>query len=99
MTAGVGVLRHRALGKKTTQHLVGGPANGANRGDSEPLVYRRSAGVIDASHHMLDAIRLTGNSGSQDVGVVPAADGSKRVRVLDTGLHEGVPVESEAGYP
>src|SRR4029079_18479921 len=99
MAAGVGVFGHRALGQQSAQHLVRGPANGAHRGDTEALVDLSPAGVVDACHHVLDAVRLTGDAGSEDVGVVPVADGSERVGVLDAGLAEGVPVEPDAGNP
>src|SRR4029078_5666353 len=93
------VFGHRALGQQSAQHLVRGPANSAHRGDTEALVDLRPAGGVDACHHVLDAVRLTGNAGSEDVGVVPVADGSDRVGVLDAGLAEGVPVEADAGNP
>src|SRR5665647_889110 len=98
MAAGVCVFGDRALRQQPAQHLVRSPAHSADRGDAEALVYLRPAWVVDARDDVFDAVRLAGNAGSQDVGVVSVAHRGERVGLLDAGLDQGVAVESEAGH-
>src|SRR4051812_428811 len=94
---GVTPLRLRAVRQQPAQHLVGRPSDCGHRGDAEPLVDLGPARVVDPGHHVVDAERLAGHPGRDDVGVVAAADGGERLRLLDPGLAQGVPVEADAG--
>ena len=68
-------------GQQPAQHLVGGPAHGGDGGDAEPLVDLGAARVVDAGHDVLDAERLAGHPGGDDVGVVAAGDRGEGVGV------------------
>ena len=70
----VAPLRLGALGQQPAQHLVGRPAHGGDGGDAQPLVDLGAARVVDPGHHVVDAERLAGHPGGDDVGVVAAAD-------------------------
>jgi hypothetical protein len=97
--AGVAPLRLGAVRHQPAHHLVGRPADGGDGGDAEPLVDLGTSRVVDPGHHVVDAEGLAGHPGGQDVGVVAAADGGERLRLLDPGLAQGVPVEADAGDP
>ena len=86
-----------AGGQHPAQHLVGGPLHGGHRGDAEPLVDLGAARVVDAGHDLLDAERLAGHPGRDDVGVVAAGDRREGVGALDAGLLEDGLVEAVAG--
>ena len=72
-----------AGGQQPAQHLVGGPLHGGDGRDAEPLVDLGAAGVVDAGDDLLDAERLAGDPGRDDVGVVAAGDGGEGVGLLD----------------
>ena len=74
---GVAPLGVRALGQQPAQHLVGGPLDGGDRRDAEPLVDLGPPGVVDPGDDVLDAEGLAGDPGGDDVGVVAAADGGE----------------------
>src|SRR6478609_6934449 len=74
---GVAPLRLRAVRQQPPQHLVGRPPDRGHRGDAEPLVDLGPARVVDPGHHVVDAERLAGHPGRDDVGVVAAADGGE----------------------
>ena len=87
-------LGHVALGEQPAQHLVGRPPHRGDGGDAEPLVDLGAAGVVDAGDDVLDAERLAGHPGREDVGVVAAGDGGEGVGVVDAGLVAGCPGRS-----
>ena len=89
--------RHSRLGavrQQPAQHLVGGPADRRHRGDAQPLVDLGAARVVDPGHDVVDAERLAGHPGGDDVGVVAAADRGERLRLLDARLDAGCPGRS-----
>ena len=61
-------------GQQPAQHLVGRPADRGDGRDAQPLVDLGAAGVVDPGDDVVDAERLAGHPGRQDVGVVAAAE-------------------------
>jgi len=82
-------------GKQAAHHLHGGPGDGRDSGNPESLVHLGAAGVVDAGNDLLDAVGLAGDSGSEDIAVVPAAHGGEGVGPLDARCLEGLTVETD----
>jgi hypothetical protein len=76
-------------------HLLHAPARGGDRRDVQALVDVCPHRVVDARDHLGDVVGLARDPGRQDVGVVPARDRQERIRLLDAGVLEHVPVEPE----
>ena len=83
-------------GQQPAQHLVGGPRDGRDRRDAEPLVDQRAARVVDAGDDVLDPVGLAGDAGAQDVGVVAAGHRGEGAGLVDARRGEVVAVEAEA---
>src|SRR5699024_2622182 len=99
LAGGVPVLAGCSGGHQPAEHLVGSPADRGDGGDAQALVDLRTAGVVDAGDHVGHPEGLPHHPGGDDVRVVPAGDRSEGVRLLDTGLGEGIPVETHPGDP
>ena len=90
---GVAPVRGEVLGKQPAAHLVDRPRDRGNGGDAETLVDLRALRVVDAGHDALDAERLAGDSGAENIGVVAGGHGGDGVRVLDARVMQRVAVE------
>ena len=98
LTGGVDPVAARLGREQAAQHLVGGPRDGRDGRDAEPLVDQRAPRVVDAGDDVLDAVGLAGDPGAQDVGVVAARDRRERLGLGDAGRLEVVAVEPEADH-
>ena len=67
-------------------HPVGRPRHRGHGRDAQPLVHLGPLLVVDPGHHPLDAERLPGQPGGDDVRVVAAGHGREGVGPLDAGL-------------
>ena len=83
------------VGNEAAEDLIGGPRDGGDGRDPEPLVDHRAARVVDTGDDALHAERLAGDAGRHDVGVVAAGDRGDGVGFLDARLDEDVAVEAE----
>src|SRR5581483_2747986 len=98
LPAGIGPVGLHLARHQAPHDLVGGPAHGGHRGDPQPLVDERPAGVVDPGHDVFYPEVLPGDTGRQDVRIVAVGDGGQRAGPVDARLQQVVPVEPEAHY-
>ena len=80
------------------QHTSAGPRHRGDRGDAQALVDRGASRIVDARNDVLDAERLAGDAGDEDVGVVATGDRGDGAVGGDAGGGEHVAVESDADH-
>ena len=85
-----------AIVEKHQLDLLHAPARGGDGRDVEALVDLRPARVVDAGDDFRHVVVLERHARGDDVRVVPARDGDERIRVLDAGVLQHVPVETES---
>ena len=90
------VVRLLVARQEPPEHLVGGPGDGRDGRDAEPLVDQCAARVVDACDDTLDAEVLARDPRRQDVRVVAARHRGDGVGMVDARRREVLAVEPEA---
>src|SRR5713101_4917155 len=86
LSRGIAVLDDGLLREQPAMDLIAGPCDGGHSRDTQALVDKSPARVVDPGYHVRDLEGLPGDSGRENVRVVTAGDRSQGTRLFHSGL-------------